>query len=460
MQDTSWMAGGKCREQNPEMFLPSDGVGVEIAKRICAHCPEGKCDHGRRPAGQVPGTMRTARLNVDLWSADSFAHGQPHEQFRWLREHDPVHWHEEPGGPGILGHHPTSGREVRRPVPRICFPPSQASGSLTGGLSDADHQMLLETDPPGHTAKRKLISSRFIPRAARPLRPRIRELAQTIVDGVIDSGQCDLAERVAGLLPSYVLADLLGIPLEDGVSLYPLTEAIHAAPGSQPPEATLKAVMKLLRYAHQVWEDKRAHPSDDIASMIANGWIDGVPIDEMDFNLYFLLLVGAGGDTTRNLVTGGVLALLEHPGELARLRADVDGLLPTAIEEMLRWVSPFVYMRRTAKQAVRLGQTEIAAGDKVVMYYGAANRDPGAFEDPERLDLTRKPNDHVAFGGGGPHFCLGAHIARIEIEELLREVVTRMADLELAGEPVWLQSNFVSGLKHLPVRYRPGARSG
>ena len=123
-------------------------------------------------------------------------------------------------------------------------------------------------------------------------------------------------------------------------------------------------------------------------------------------------------------------------------------------------MSPFVYMRRTAKEAVRLGQTEIAAGDKVVMYYGAANRDPGAFEDPERLDLTRKPNDHVAFGGGGPHFCLGAHIARIEIEELLREVVTRMADLEFAGEPVWLQSNFVSGLKHLPVRYRPGARSG
>ena len=459
MQDTSWMAGGKCREQNPEMFLPSDGVGVEIAKRICAHCPEGKCDHGRRPAGQVPGTMRTARLNVDLWSADSFAHGQPHEQFRWLREHDPVHWHEEPGGPGFWAI--TRHRDVKFVGRSPDLFSSQPSIRISdGGLSDADHQMLLETDPPGHTAKRKLISSRFIPRAARALRPRIRELAQTIVDGVIDSGQCDLAERVAGLLPSYVLADLLGIPLEDGVSLYPLTEAIHAAPGSQPPEATLKAVMKLLRYAHQVWEDKRAHPSDDIASMIANGWIDGVPIDEMDFNLYFLLLVGAGGDTTRNLVTGGVLALLEHPGELARLRADVDGLLPTAIEEMLRWVSPFVYMRRTAKQAVRLGQTEIAAGDKVVMYYGAANRDPGAFEDPERLDLTRKPNDHVAFGGGGPHFCLGAHIARIEIEELLREVVTRMADLELAGEPVWLQSNFVSGLKHLPVRYRPGARSG
>ena len=175
-----------------------------------------------------------------------------------------------------------------------------------GGFLDPDHQMFLTTDPPGHTAKRRLISSRFIPRAARMLRPRIRELATVIVDAVIERGECDLAEEVAGLMPSYVLADLLGIPLEDGVALYPLTEAIHAAPGSQPPEAAMNAVMTMFNYAHKVWEEKRAQPSDDIASMIANGEIDGVPIDEMDFNLYFILLVDAGGDTTRNLVTGGI----------------------------------------------------------------------------------------------------------------------------------------------------------
>jgi cytochrome P450 len=395
---------------------------------------------------------------IDLLSAGSFAHGQPHTQFRWLREHDPVHWHDEPDGRGFwavtryqdvkfIGRTP----EIFSSQPTILIP--------DGGVLDSDHQMFLTTDPPSHTAKRRLISSRFIPRAARSLRPRIRELAATIVDGVIERGECDLADDVAGLMPSYVLADLLGIPLEDGVALYPLTEAIHAAPGSQPPEAAMNAVMTMFNYAHQVWEDKRAHPTDDIASMIANGQIDGVPVDEIDFNLYFILLVDAGGDTTRNLVTGGLLTLLEQPEEMSRLRANVDGILATGIEEMLRWVSPVVYMRRTTKEAARLGDTEIAAGDKVVMYYGAANRDPEAFADPERFDVTRRPNDHVAFGGGGPHFCLGAHIARIEIEELLREVLTRMDGMELAGDPVWLESNFISGLKHLPVRFRPGPQS-
>ena len=402
--------------------------------------------------------MTTSLPTIDLLSAGSFAHGQPQTQFQWLREHDPVHWHDEPDGRGFwavtryqdvkfIGRTP----EIFSSQPTILIP--------DGGALDSDHQMFLTTDPPSHTAKRRLISSRFIPRAARALRPRIRELAATIVDGVIERGECDLADDVAGLMPSYVLADLLGIPLEDGVALYPLTEAIHAAPGSQPPEAAMNAVMTMFNYAHQVWEDKRAHPSDDIASMIANGQIDGVPVDEIDFNLYFILLVDAGGDTTRNLVTGGLLTLLERPEEMSRLRADVDGILATGIEEMLRWVSPVVYMRRTTKEATRLGEKEIAAGDKVVMYYGAANRDPEAFADPQRFDVTRRPNDHVAFGGGGPHFCLGAHIARIEIEELLREVLTRMDGMELAGDPVWLESNFISGLKHLPVRFRPGPQS-
>jgi cytochrome P450 len=404
------------------------------------------------------GDAGISRPTIDLLSPSSFAHGQPHQQFRWLREHDPVHWHDEPGGRGFWAL--TRYRDVKFVGRTPETFSSQPTITIADGATlDPDHQMFLTLDPPSHTPRRRLISSRFIPRAARMLRPRIRELATMIVDGVIERGDCDLADQVAGLMPSYVLADLLGIPLEDGVALYPLTEAIHAAPGSQPPDAAMHAITAMFNYGHQVWQNKRAEPSDDIASMIANGEIDGVPIDEIDFNLYFLLLVDAGGDTTRNLVTGGIHTLLEHPEEMARLRADVDGILPSGIEELLRWVSPVVHMRRTAKEAVRLGDKEIEAGDKVVMYYAAANRDPEAFEDPERFDLTRKPNDHVAFGGGGPHFCLGSHIARIEIEELLREVLTRMDGLELAGEPVWLESNFISGLKQLPVRFRPGPRS-
>jgi cytochrome P450 len=285
------------------------------------------------------------------------------------------------------------------------------------------------------------------------LGPAVRGLATSIVDDIAGRGQCDLVTDVAGLMPSYVIAEMLGIPRADGVALYGLTETIHAAPESVAPGAGLGAVVEMFNYAHQVWTDKRAHPADDLATKLAHGTVDGMPLDEIDFNLFFLLLVDAGGDTTRNLVAGGMHALFEHPEDHARLRADVDGLLPTAIEEMLRWVSPVVHMRRTATRDTAVGDHPIAAGDKVVMYYGAANRDPAAFVEPERFDVGRHPNDHVAFGGGGPHFCLGARIARLEIEALLGEVLRRLPDLEPDGEVEWLPSNFISGPKHLPVRF-------
>ncbi|HEV2369956.1 MAG TPA: cytochrome P450, partial [Acidimicrobiales bacterium] len=192
---------------------------------------------------------------------------------------------------------------------------------------------------------------------------------------------------------------------------------------------------------------------DDLSTLIMQGCIGGRPVDEIDFALYFLLLVDAGGDTTRNLVAGGMQALFENPAQRARLQSDVDELLPVAMEEMLRWVSPVVYMRRTATRDVTVGGRSIGAGDKVVMYYGAANRDPEAFAAADVFDVSRRPNDHVAFGGGGPHFCLGAHVARMEIEALLRRILTDLPDIEPAGPVEWLQSNFVSGPRHMPVRF-------
>jgi cytochrome P450 len=195
--------------------------------------------------------------------------------------------------------------------------------------------------------------------------------------------------------------------------------------------------------------------------MLATGEIAGEPIDEVDFFLWFLLLVDAGGDTTRNLVGGGFQALFEHPDALERLRqvqAAGQSLGP-AIEELLRWVSPVIYMRRTATVDTELAGTPIAAGDKVVMYYGSANRDPAAFDRPDRLDLDRTPNPHVAFGGGGPHFCLGAHLARVEIEALVAEMLTRLDDLEPTGDPTWMGSNFIFGPTSMPVRFAPGPTS-
>ncbi|HZU73436.1 MAG TPA: cytochrome P450 [Acidimicrobiales bacterium] len=403
--------------------------------------------------------MTTGAPPIDLLSPASFAGGPPHEQFRWLRENDPVHWHDEPDGPGFWA--VTTHAEVRR----VGREPATFSSVPTTMITDqaamdlGGHQMMLMMDPPRHNHYRRLVIPDFIPKAARALQPRIRALATRIVDGVAAEGACDLVEDVAGLMPSYVIAEMLGIPLADGVELYRLTEAIHAAPESQSPGAGMAAVLAMFNYAHQVWEEKRRRPADDLASRLAHSEVEGHPLDEVDFNLFFLLLVDAGGDTTRNLVATGLHALLEEPEQLQRLRTDLDALMPTAIEELLRWVSPVVYMRRTATTDTSLGGRTIAAGDKVVMYYGSANRDAAVFDEPDRLDVGRRPNDHVAFGGGGPHFCLGAHIGRMEIEAMLGEVLTRLPDLEVAGEPEWLQSNFISGLKHLPVRFSPQAKS-
>jgi cytochrome P450 len=252
-------------------------------------------------------------------------------------------------------------------------------------------------------------------------------------------------------MPSYVIAELLDIPHADGVALYELTEAVHAAPGEGTTPGP-EAVAEMFGYAHQLWERKRAHPGDDLASRIVHASAGGRELDEVDFALYFMLLIDAGGDTTRNLVAGGIQALFEHPDAFAALRADPDALLPTAIEEMLRWVSPVVYMRRRATRDTVLGGVDIAAGDKVVMYYGAANRDPAHFADPERFDITRTPNDHLAFGGG-PHFCLGAHVGRIEIAALLREVLVRLPGLAPAGPVTWQSSVFISGPRSMPVRF-------
>jgi cytochrome P450 len=213
----------------------------------------------------------------------------------------------------------------------------------------------------------------------------------------------------------------------------------------------MAAVAKMFGYASGVWNQKRAHPGDDLASVLVTAEVDGHGLDETDFSLFFLLLVDAGGDTTRNLVAGGMDALFEHPDQRARLAAD-PALLPSAIEEMLRWTSPVIYMRRTATADTELGGRRIKAGQKVVMYYGSANRDARAFHDPERLDITRMPNDHLAFGGGGPHFCLGSHVARVEIDAMFRQLLARLPDLQKTGDTEWQPSTFISGPRHIRVR--------
>ncbi|MGH7858768.1 MAG: cytochrome P450, partial [Candidatus Binatia bacterium] len=241
-------------------------------------------------------------------------------------------------------------------------------------------------------------------------------------------------------------------PLEDGRRLYTLTETMHSP--TRPVEDRGAAAMEMLMYAADVRLAKLREPKDDIASALVHGVVAGEELGPEEFNWFFLLLINAGGDTTRNAVGGGMLALFEHPAERARLQDDLERLLPTATEEVLRWCSPVVYMRRTALSDAVVGGAEIAAGDALALYYGSANRDEDVFASPDRFDVGRAPNDHIAFGGGS-HFCLGVHLARLEIAVMLREVLTRLPDIEPAGEAEWLESNFISGPKHLPVRFTP-----
>ena len=396
-------------------------------------------------------------MHIDLLSPASFVDGHPHDQYDWLRQNAPIHWHDDGAGGGFWAvtrfedvNRIGRNAEIFSSEPTI----SIADPDLAQANFQGDYKMMLMMDPPEHTAYRKLISREFTQGPARQYQFRIQQLATQIVDAVIDRGECEFVSEVAGEMPSFVIADLMGLPLEDGRKLYELTEVIHTAPEEQPEGAVLTAVMKMFEYGRGVIEEKRRHPADDLASKLLHAELDGRRLADEEFLLFFMLLIDAGGDTTRNLVSTGMRALLQHPDQLAKLAADPDRLMPAARDELLRWTSPVIYMRRRVKQPTTLAGQALAAEDRVVMYYGAANRDPDAFDRPNVLDLERSPNRHLAFGSGH-HICLGQWFARLEIDAILTEVLRRMKNIRIVGELAWMPSNFISGLTRMPVAFDP-----
>lgn len=395
---------------------------------------------------------------IDLISPAAFAHGHPWEQYAWLRQHAPVYRHPDPDGPDFWAI--TRYEDVRAVSRQPQLFSSYARGVMLAepdemGLAAA-RQMMLTMDPPQHERFRRLVSRGFTPRQAEAMRARIEELAAEIVAEVEPRGECDLVADVAGRLPSGLIAELMGIPRPDGERLYELTEIMHTTdPAAVTPERQLEAITEMLDYAGGVARDKRAHPAGDIATTLVQAEIDGQRLTDDEFQWFFLLLVNAGGDTTRNLVSAGVQLLFEHPDQQARLRADLGGLLPLAVEEMLRYTSPVVHFRRTAMADTVIRGQEVAAGDKVVVWYGSANRDGDVFDEPDTFAVDRDPNPHLAFGGGGAHLCLGLHVARVEIACLLRELLQRLPDLAPAGEPERLASGFIAGYHRMPVRWTP-----
>jgi cytochrome P450 len=391
-------------------------------------------------------------LDTNLVDAASYANGPPHALFARMRAEAPVCWHPEPDGPGFWA-------LTRHADVLAVSRDAETFSSARGGYMPKDMDplavaqsrlMLLGMDPPEHTRLRGLVNRGFTPRQVARLEPRIRALSASIVDAVAPRGACDFVTEVSGELPSLLIAELMGIPPEDGRRLYQLTERMHQTGA---PADTQAAVLEMMTYAAGVRAAKRARPADDIASVLLQAEIDGERLSDLEFDLFFLLLINAGGDTTRNLVASGMLALLAHPDQLAALRGDRT-LLPGAIEEMLRFVPPVVQFRRTLTCDAEIRGQKLGEGEKVVMFYPAANRDEEIFAAPHRFDVRRAPNPHLAFGGGGAHYCLGANLARLEIRCLFEAVLDRLDEIELAGPVERLHSWFIDGPRRMPVRFR------
>lgn len=299
-----------------------------------------------------------------------------------------------------------------------------------------------------------------MPDAIRAFGPQVEAVVDEIIDAVVERGECDLVADVAGRLASYVTADWLGLPRDDLVRMYSVGDRIMNARSVRDGDG-LAAVTEMDAYARTVWESRLEDPQKDTVTRLAHGDIGGVPMNEVQFILDLLTLITAGGDTTRNVVSGGMQALFDYPEQRERLQSDLL-LIPQAVEEMLRWTTPIVYQTRRAHQDARIGDHPIAAGDKVVLFFGAANRDPRVFENPNTFDVARNPNPHVAFGSG-PHFCLGARLARQELQVMFREILLRLPDIEPAGPARWQRieapiAPIIVGPKEMPVRFTPGRR--
>jgi cytochrome P450 len=396
-------------------------------------------------------------MHIDLVSPETFARsGHPWEQYAWLRANAPVYWHPETDGPGfwaITKHDDV--RTISR-TPRtfssfekgVMLPDPDEMGLM------AQRLMMLSMDPPQHDRFKLLVSRGFTPKNAPLLRLRIEELAREIVESALAKGSCDFVSEIAGRLPSGLIAELMGMPREDGERLYDLTEIMHTNDDAvAPPHVKAAAIGEMLGYAQSVADRKRAEPGDDLATLLVNAEVDGDRLTDGEFQWFFLLLVNAGGDTTRNLLAAGLQLLFDHPDQRERLLANPDALLGTAIEEMLRCASPVSHFKRTVMHDTEIRGQKLRAGERVVLFYGSANRDEDVFERPDEFDIGRDPNPHVAFGAGGPHLCLGMHVARVELAVMFRELLTRMPHIEPNGPIERMHSSFIAGIHSMPVRY-------
>jgi len=405
---------------------------------------------------------------VNLCDPDVFAAGVPHDMFAVLRKEDPVHWHDEPGGPGFWAI--TKHADVRHVSRNPELFSSQAQGTLIRDPSPAELPMLqaimLNMDPPQHRQYRALVNKGFTPRRVNDLEAHVEEKVTQILDRVVERGECDFVNDVAGPLPMEVICELMGVPNEDRQRIYDISNMMigHDDPDFADPNAPIagtdyqNASAEMFMYASKLADKARSEPADDLGTALLNAEVDGHRLSELDYNSFFLLLAVAGNETTRTVTCNGIIELLRNPDQLHRLRNE-PSLVPVAIEEMIRFNPPVHYFRRTVMADTEIRGVRLRAGDKLTMWYPSANRDEDVFPDGQRFDVGRTPNDHLGFGIG-EHFCLGANLARLELRVMIRESIRRLPELELTTEPSRLRSNFINGVKAMPVRFRPSAPIG
>jgi cholest-4-en-3-one 26-monooxygenase len=399
---------------------------------------------------------------VDLSDPESFVAGVPHAAFRRLRREQPVAWQDEKQGTGFWSITKYDDLQKCSRNYRVFSSGRKGCFMFDSPPEDLERMqlMMVNMDPPRHTKLRALVNKGFTPYRMKALEPHVRDICKRIVGGALaelsERGEVDFVTSVAAELPLQVIAELLGIPHEERQKVFDWSNRLI---GFDDPEFQTSmedgklAAAEMYVYANQLAEARRSAPKDDLTSILMDAEVEGEKLTELEFDLFFLLLAVAGNETTRNLISGGMLNLIQNPAERARLVAD-RSLLPSAVEEMLRTVSPVMQFRRTALQDIEVGGQRIREGDKVIFWYVSANRDEDVFPNADRFDVGRTPNEHLAFGIG-QHFCLGANLARLEINIMFEELLDALPGIELAGPIRRLRSNFINGIKSMPVRLEP-----
>ena len=414
-------------------------------------------------------------LPVDqIWLADQAFWARPLEEregaFATLRRERPISWHEEPElvilpkGPGFwaLTKHADI-LEVSRQPELFC----SGKGSNIGDMPPAFNEFfgsMISMDDPRHARLRRIVARGFTPRVIGRVEAGVAQTAARIIDAVIDKGECDFVTEIAAQLPLQIICDMAAIPASQHQFVFDRTNMILGAGdpeygGTEPAQIIpklLNAGAELAQLAQEIAKHRRGTPGDDLVSALVNAELDGETLTDAEVASFFVLLVVAGNETTRNAISHGMKALCDFPEQRRIWAGDFDGVAPTAVDEIVRWATPVIHFRRTATRDTVLRGQQIAAGQKVVLWYSSGNRDEEKFEQPFAFDVRRDPNEHVGFGGPGPHYCMGAHLARREITVMFRELFERLPDLQIEGQPDRLLSFFIHGIKRMRCTFKPG----